>query len=101
MILLERVCEEALRQIFCVFVICLPLKANVFVSGFPIARQDGLESATAHDLVIAAGADDSGVICDRKLVKQTADVCILIHYCTGLQDLPVILSTSVSLQSPT
>src|SRR6185295_20234551 len=79
MVLLERVGEESLGQIFCVLVACLPLEANVFVDWFPITVKDGIESTAPDRLIVAARAHDSGVVRDRKLVKRTADVSIWIH----------------------
>ncbi|HEX5885125.1 MAG TPA: hypothetical protein VFY67_11355 [Pyrinomonadaceae bacterium] len=78
-ILLEGVCEEALGQIFCVFIICLPFEANVFVCGFPITRENSVESAAAYELVIAACADDCRMIGDRKFVKRPANICVWIY----------------------
>src|SRR5262245_54737206 len=34
MVLLEGVGEETLRQVFSVFVVCLPLESDVFIRGF-------------------------------------------------------------------
>src|SRR6185503_3220665 len=79
MVLLERVGEESLGQIFCVLVACLPFEANVFVDWFPITVKNGIESTPPDDLFITARGDDSGVVRDRKLVKRTADVSIWIH----------------------
>jgi hypothetical protein len=78
-VLLECVREESLRQIFRVFVIRLPLETNVFVSWFPIAREDGVERALAQELVIAAGTRKGGVVGDRKLVKRSANVSVWIY----------------------
>jgi hypothetical protein len=80
MVLLERVREEPLRQIFCVFVICVPFEANVFVSGFPVTRKDGVECAAAYELIIAAGAYDRRMIGDRELVKWATNVSIWISH---------------------
>src|SRR5215204_4586120 len=71
MILLECVCEETLRQVFCVFVVGLPFEANVLVGWFPIAREDSVESAPANDLIIAACANNGRVVGDRKPVKRS------------------------------
>src|ERR1051325_10195651 len=79
MVLLERVGEESLGQIFCVLVTCLPLEANVFVNWFPIARENGVESTPPDDLIITARTVDSGVVRDREFVPRTADVSIRIH----------------------
>src|ERR1051325_511965 len=79
MVLLERVGEESLGEIFCVLVACLPLEANVFVNWFPIARENGVESTPPDDLIITARTVDSGVVRDRELVPRTADVSIRIH----------------------
>src|SRR5215510_14380406 len=79
MVLLERVGEKSLGQIFCVLVACLPLEANIFVDWFPITVENGVESTPPDDLVVAACVHDSGVVRDRKLVKRTADVSIWIH----------------------
>jgi hypothetical protein len=68
MILLECVCEESLRQIFGVFVAGLPLEANIFVGGFPVAGEDCVESAAARELIVAAGGDDCGMVCYRESV---------------------------------
>src|SRR6185436_9391755 len=79
MVLLERVGEKSLGQIFCVLVTCLPFEANVFVNWFPITVENGVESMPPDDLVVAARGGDSGMVRDRKLVKRTADVSIWIH----------------------
>ena len=42
MVLLERVGEESLGQIFCVLVACLPFEANVFVDGFPLTGENSI-----------------------------------------------------------
>ena len=81
-IFFERKREEALREILGVFVICMPLQANVFVRGFPVARENRVERATANDLIIAAGVDDGGVIGDREFVKRATDVSVRISDCT-------------------
>src|SRR6185503_2357670 len=78
-VLLECVRKERLRQIFCVFVIGLPLEANVFVRGFPVARQDRVERATTDDLIVTARALDCRVIGDREAVKWATYVSVWIH----------------------
>jgi len=92
-ILFERVREEALRQIFGVFVAGVPLQADVLVRGFPVARENRVEGATADELIVAASVADGGVIGDRKFVKRSADVSIRITHWTGftrfLQDVHV------------
>src|SRR6185369_11897997 len=82
-ILFEAKSKEALREILGVFVIGAPLQANVFVCGFPVARENGVEGATADTAVVAAGVDDGGVIGDREFVKRATDVSIRISHCTG------------------
>src|SRR5215216_5602513 len=79
MIFLEGVCEEALRQIFRVFVIRLPLETDVFVSRFPITGEDGVEGTMAHELIVAARTNNCGVVGDRELVKRSTDVGIWVH----------------------
>jgi hypothetical protein len=79
MVLLERVGEKSLGQIFCVLVACLPFEANVFVDWFPITIENRVESTPPDDLVIAARGDDSRVVRDRELVKRTADISIWIY----------------------
>ena len=79
MIFLERVRKESLSQILSIFVAGLPFKANVFVNWFPVTREDGVERAAANRLIIAAGADDRGVVGDRKSVKWSTNVCVWIH----------------------
>ena len=78
-ILLERVREEALRQIFGVFVIGVPFQADVLVRGFPVARENRVEGATADELIIAASVADGGVIGDREFVKRSTDISVWIH----------------------
>src|SRR5215213_513574 len=78
MVLLERVGEKSLGQIFCVLVVSLPFEAHVFVDWFPITVENRVESTPPDDLVIAARGDDSGVVRDRKLLKRTTDVSIWI-----------------------
>jgi hypothetical protein len=58
----------------------VPLETDVFVSWFPVAREDGVEGATPDELIIAAGVDDGGVIGDRKLVKWATNVSIRISH---------------------
>ncbi len=79
MILLERVGEKPLGQIFRVLVAGLPFEANVFVDWFPITVENRVESTPPDALVIAARGDDSGVVRDRKLVKRTTDISVWIH----------------------
>ena len=50
-VLFEGVGEEPLRQILGVFVIDVPFQANVFVRGFPVAREDRVEGAMAKELI--------------------------------------------------
>jgi hypothetical protein len=57
-VLLECSCEEALREIFGVFVTGVPLKANVFVNWFPVAGENLIERALPHNLVAAARLND-------------------------------------------
>jgi len=79
-ILFEGVGEEPLRQILGVFVVRVPFQANVFVGGFPVARKDGVEGATADELIVAAGVDDGGVIGDREFVKWATNVSVRISH---------------------
>src|SRR5205085_8241117 len=65
--------------IFGVFVTGLPLEANVFVRWFPVTREDGIETAATHHLIITASRDDGRVIGDRKLVKRSTNVCVCVH----------------------
>src|SRR5687768_18146266 len=58
MILLESVGKEALRQVFRVFVACLPFQADVFVRGFPVAGEDGVEGALPYRVVLATRCGD-------------------------------------------
>ena len=88
MIFLECIREEALRQIFRVFVVYVPLEANVFVSGFPIAGENRVESTTAHELIVAARAYDCRVIGDRELVKRSTYIGIWVHNIADFQ-LPI------------
>src|SRR5262249_30292671 len=48
-LLLEGVREEALGEIFGIFVVGLPLQANVFVDGFPVARENRLERSLPYE----------------------------------------------------
>src|SRR5215217_490133 len=78
-ILFESVGEEALREILGVFVICAPLQADVFVCGFPVARENRVERATADVLIVAAGVDDGGVISGGKSMCWSANIGIWVH----------------------
>ena len=78
-ILFEGVREEALREIFGVFVVSVPFQADVFVCGFPVACDDGVKGATADKLIVAAGVDYGGVIGDREFVKWATDISVRIH----------------------
>src|SRR5689334_19635854 len=78
-ILFESAGEEALRQIFGVFVISVPFETDVFVSGFPVAREDGVEGTMADSLIVAAGVDDGGVICAGKSMCWSANIGIRVH----------------------
>src|SRR5689334_7493416 len=61
-VFLKRVREEALREVFCVFVARLPLQAHVLVDRFPIARENRFECALPHALVNAARAHDRRLV---------------------------------------
>ena len=71
--------REALREIFGVFVVSVPFQADVFVCGFPVARDDGVEGATADAGVVAAGVDDGGMISDGKSMCRSANIGIRVH----------------------
>ena len=78
-ILLDRGREKALDQILCIFVRCLPLDTDVFISRFPIALDDGGKGALALFAVITARGDDCRMTGDGKAVVGAADVRVLIH----------------------
>lgn len=79
MVFLKRVCEEALRQVFCVFVVGVPLQPDVLVDWLPVARENRFEPALADNLVRAARAYDRRLICFGEAMQRTADIRVWIN----------------------
>jgi hypothetical protein len=78
-ILFKSAGEEALREILGVFVVCVPFQTDVFVCGFPVARENRVEGATPDATVVAAGVDYGGVISWRKSMCWSANIRICFH----------------------
>src|SRR5690242_15017880 len=78
MVLLKRIREEALRQVFRILVVGLPLEPHVFVNRLPVTRENCFERALPHELVAAARAHNRRLVGHRKVMLRAADVCVWI-----------------------
>src|SRR5262249_37403956 len=94
--LFERAREKALGQILPLFIVGIPLHANVLVDGFPIGSDDEVEGALASRGIVSAGGENGRAPRRREAARPASDVRLVAHGETIRQPAKLAAPRSVS-----